>query len=335
MGIITRRRKTRPKSPSTQTNRVISRLRYLWRNAFLSAAICLCLSVGHARAADAVHYRHAVIDGIRVFYREAGDPRKPTILLLHGFPSSSFEFHDLIPLLANRFHVLAPDYPGMGYSQVPVTGVLPPSFDNLAKVLEDFLIQRRQSHVILYMHDFGGPVGMRLAAAHPGLVNGLVFQNTTITLSGYNPARLQVFERIGGQPTPEKLAEAEASASEERDRFLHKTGARDAEALNPDDWAVDAYAFGIPESRRYMARLLTDIMSNVSHYAEWAAYLTSNQPKTLIVWGENDPVFSRAAAEDIKSDVPAAKLYYYGGGHFMLDEFSREVAANIIKTFQK
>ena len=305
----------------------------MWRKAYLAAVTCLGLSFGHAWATDAVHYRHVVVDGISVFYREAGDPRKPTILLLHGFPSSSFEFHELIPLLASHFHILAPDYPGMGYSQVPPSGVLAPNFDNLAKILNDFLVQRRQSHVILYMHDFGGPVGMRLAVTHPGLVSGLVFQNTTITLSGYNPARLKVFERIGGQATPEKLAEAEESASEERDRFLHRTGARDAEALNPDDWAVDTYAFGIPESRRYMAQLLTDIMSNVAHYAEWASYLTSKQPRTLIVWGENDPVFLPAAAKDIKSDVPAAKLYNYDGGHFMLDEFSREVAGKIIKTF--
>jgi pimeloyl-ACP methyl ester carboxylesterase len=307
---------------------------FLIRRSVTSLGIGLLFACASQCAnAAPVSYHYATVDGLKLFYREAGDTSKPTIILLHGFPSSSFEFHELIPLLAERFHVLAPDYPGMGYSQVPASGMLAPSFDNLAKVLDDFLVQRQQSHVIPYMHDFGGPVGMRLAATHPDLINGLVFQNTTITLSGYSPARLKVFERIGGQPTPEKLAEAETSASEERDRFLHQTGARDAEALDPDDWAVDAYAFGIPANRRYMARILTDIMSNVAHYAQWGAYLKSKQPKTLIVWGENDPVFSPLAAEDIKADVPAADLHYYDGGHFMLDEFSRDAAAEIVKTF--
>ena len=164
--------------------------------------------------------------------------------------------------------------------------MLAPSFDNLAKILDDFLAQRRQSHVILYMHDFGGPVGMRLAASRPQLSKRAgVSKTRRLPYLAIIPPRLKVFERIGGQPTPEKLAEAETSASEERDRFLHRTGARNPEALNPDDWAVDAYAFGIPESRQFMAQLLTDIMSNVTHYAEWASYLKSKQPKTLIVWG--------------------------------------------------
>ena len=306
----------------------------LFRRSVKSLGIGLLFAcVAQWANAASVSYHYATVDGLKLFYREAGDTSKPTIILLHGFPSSSYEFHELIPLLAARFHVLAPDYPGMGYSQVPASGMLAPSFDNLAKIMDDFLVQRHQSHVILYMHDFGGPVGMRLAVAHPDLINGLVFQNTTITLSGYNPARLKVFERIGGHRTPEKLAEAERSASEERDRFLHQTGARDAETLDPDDWAVDAYAFAIPESRLYMSRLLTDIMSNGAHYVKWGAYLKSKQPKTLIVWGKNDPVFRYSAAEDIKADVPQAELHYYDGGHFMLDEFSRDVADDIVKTF--
>jgi pimeloyl-ACP methyl ester carboxylesterase len=164
-----------------------------------------------------VSSKYATVDGIKLFYREAGDVSKPTIVLLHGFPSSSFEFRVLIPLLSERFHDLAPDYPGMGYSQVPGHGDIAPNFDNLAVVVGHLLVQLGQSHVILYMHDFGGPVGMWLAVSHPDLVVGMVFQNTTISLSGYNAARFKVFERISGVETPEKLAEAEESASEKRD----------------------------------------------------------------------------------------------------------------------
>jgi pimeloyl-ACP methyl ester carboxylesterase len=318
--------------PST-TSRRIWRTRRLIQYLALLFGIVLPFSSASAAAAAPVFYKYATVDGLKLFYRESGEASKPTIVLLHGFPSSSFEFHDLIPRLSERFHVLAPDYPGMGYSQVPMSGDLAPSFDNLAAVIGHLLVQLGQSHVILYMHDFGGPVGMRLAVSRHELIDGLVFQNTTITLSGYNPARLKVFERIGGKETPEKLAEAEESASERRDEFLHRTGAHDASALDPDDWGADAYAFGIPECRQYMSRLLMDIMSNAKHYAEWGAYLKSEQPKTLIVWGKNDPVFLPGSAQDIKADVPSAKLYYYDGGHFVLDEFSGEIASRIIQVF--
>jgi pimeloyl-ACP methyl ester carboxylesterase len=312
----------------------MERLRLIRYRALLFSIGLLFAGTSTANATS-IAYKYATVDGLKLFYREAGDASKPTIVLLHGFPSSSFEFHDLIPRLGERFHVIAPDYPGMGYSQTPAPDGLAPSFDNLAMVIDHLLVRLGQPHVILYMHDFGGPVGMRLATSHPALISGLVFQNTTITLSGYNPARLRVFERIGGKETPEKLEEAEKSASEQRDIFLHQTGARGASALDPDDWGADAYAFGFPDSRQYMSRLLMDIVSNTEHYDEWKAYLRSEQPKTLIVWGENDPVFLSTAAEDIKADVPAAKLYYYDGGHFVLDEFSKEVAARIVRSFSR
>jgi pimeloyl-ACP methyl ester carboxylesterase len=246
----------------------------------LAAGLLVAGTPPRNATAASVYARHETVDGVKLFYREAGDPSNPTIVLLHGFPSSSFEFHALIPLLGERFHVVAPDYPGMGYSETPGAGGLAPTFDNLAVVTFQLLAQLGLSSVILYMHDFGGPVGMRLAVAHPDLIRGMVFQNRTISLSGYNPARLQVFHRMGGPETPAKLAEAEESASETRDKFLHQTGAHDTKALNPDDWAVDAYAFGIPDSRRYMARLLMNIETNTQHYAEWGEFLRTKQPKT-------------------------------------------------------
>jgi len=273
------------------------------------------------------------ISGVNIFYREAGDPSKPTIVLLHGFPSSSHSFHDLIPLLADRFHVIAPDYPGMGYSDAPAPTVLRPTFDDVAAVIDAFIAERAPAPVILYMHDIGGPLGMRIAMAHPERIAGLIFQNFTISLEGWNPDRLKVYERLGGPETPEKLAETEQFATVERDKFLHKKGARQPDALNPDHWAIDAYAFSIEASRTFMSRLFMNIATNIPHYPEWTAYLQNRNPKTLIVWGRNDPLILPAAAEFVKQVVPAADLHYFDGSHFVLDEYADAIAEAIIETF--
>ena len=184
-------------------------------------------------AAARIAFKTADVAGLRLFYREAGDPSKPTIVLLHGFPSSSYQFHDLIPRLADRFHVIAPDYPGMGFSDAPAPTVLRPTFDDVTMAIDAFIAQRAPGPVILYMHDIGGPIGMRIATAHPERIAGLIFQNTVISLEGWNPARLKVYERLGGPETPDKLAEVEQFATVGRDKILHQTGARRHDALNP------------------------------------------------------------------------------------------------------
>ena len=206
-----------------------------------------------------MYFKTADIEGLKLFYREAGEPSKPTIVLLHGFPSSSYQFHDLIPLLADRFHVVAPDYPGMGFSEAPAPTVLRPTFDDVATVIDAFIAQRAPGPLILYLHDIGGPIGMRIAMAHPGRIAGLIFQNFTTSVEGWNPERLKVYERLGGPETPEKLAETEQFATVERGMFLHKKGARQPDALNPDNWAMDAYAFSIEANRVFMSRLFMNL----------------------------------------------------------------------------
>jgi pimeloyl-ACP methyl ester carboxylesterase len=282
-----------------------------------------------------MNFNSADVAGLRLFYREAGDPSKPTIVLLHGFPSSSYSFHDLIPHLADRFHVIAPDYPGMGYSDAPAPTVLRPTFDDVAMVVEAFIDQRAPGPVILYMHDFGGPIGMRIATAHPERIAGLIFQNTTISLEGWNSARLPFYERIGGPETPDKLAEAEQLANVGRDKFLHQAGARSPDVVDPDNWAIDAYAFSIPEDRVFMSRLLMNMEANFPRYPEWTAYLRERQPKTLILWGQNDPFLVRAAAESVRQSVPTADVRYFDGGHFVLDENADAIADAIVETFSR
>ncbi|HEY1435996.1 MAG TPA: alpha/beta hydrolase [Casimicrobiaceae bacterium] len=281
------------------------------------------------------YFKTADVVGLRLFYREAGDPSKPTIVLLHGFPSSSHHFHDLIPRLADRFHVIAPDYPGMGYSDAPAPAVLRPNFDDVGKAIDAFIAQRASGPLILYMHDIGGQIGMRIATAHPERIAGLIFQNFTLTEKGWNPERLKVYERLGGPETPEKLAETEQLATVQRAMFLHKTGARQPDALNPDNWAIDAYTFSIPESRVFMSRLFMNLSTNIPHFPEWTAYLKDRQPKTLIVWGRNDPLLLPAAAEFVKQVVPTADLRYFDGGHFVLDEYADAIAEAIIETFSR
>ena len=167
-----------------------------------------------------MYFKTADVGGLALFYRETGNLSKPTIVLLHGFPSSSYQFHDIIPLLADRFHVVAPDYPGMGFSEVPTTAVLRPTFDEVARVIDTFLAERAPGPLILYMNDIGGPIGMRIAMAHPERIAGLIFQNFTTSVEGWNPERLKVYERLGGAETPEKLAETEQFATVERGMFL-------------------------------------------------------------------------------------------------------------------
>ena len=249
-----------------------------------------------------MYFKTADVAGLRLFYREAGDPSKPTIVLLHGFPSSSYQFHDLIPRLADRFHVIAPDYPGMGFSEASAATVLRPTFDDVATVIDAFIARRAPGPLILYLHDIGGPTGMRIATARPERIAGLIFQNFTISVGGWNPERLKVYERLGGPETPEKLAETEQFAT---------------------------------ANRIFMSRLFMNLTTNIQHYPEWTAYLKDRQPKTLIVWGRNDPLILPAAAEFVKQVVPAADLRYFDARHFALDENADAIAEAIIETFSR
>jgi pimeloyl-ACP methyl ester carboxylesterase len=283
--------------------------------------------------AEDVSYRYATIDGLKVFYREAGEKSKPTILLLHGFPSSSHEFRDLIPLLSRNFHVLAPDYPGMGYSEAPSADKFTPTFANVSTIIEKFVQNFGDPHLILYMTDFGGPVGMHMAVRHPDWISGLVFQNAIISEAGVDPARRKRDEAITGEATPEKRALAESHVSLATALLLYQHGARNPAELNPDAWTNDAVALANPDSRRIMIDLQLDIPNNVASFPVWQAYLHTNRPPTLVVWGKNDPIFLPAGAEAVRQEVPNAEVHYYDTGHFALEEDHVDIARQINKFF--
>ena len=296
------------------------------------ATSVLTLACAGAQAAD-VSYHYVSVDGIKVFYREAGEKSKPTLLLLHGFPSSSHEFRDLIPLLSDNFHVVAPDYPGMGYSDAPPADKFTPTFDNETTVIEKFVQNFGDPHLIVYMTDFGGPVGMRMAVDHPDWISGLVFQNAIVSEEGVDPARRKRDAAISGEITPEKHALAESHVSLATALLLYQHGARNPAALNPDAWTNDAVALANPDSRRIMTDLQLNIPSNVALYPVWQAYLHTHQPRTLVVWGKNDPIFLPAGAEAVKQEVPDASVHYYDTGHFALEEDHVDIARQINQFF--
>lgn len=304
---------------------VISKVRH-WM--FLAL---ICAWAGDA-AAD-IHYRFVTVDGSKIFYREAGDESKPTILLLHGFPSSSHMFRDLIPELATSFHVVAPDYPGMGNSDAAPAGTKPVTFDSVADSMNHFIHQIGVKEAVIYMQDFGGPVGMRMATLHPELVKGLIFQNTPITLDGWEPSRLKAVQTSVELQPRERRAVSEARVVPATDLLLYKHGARDPDALNPDAWTNDAVALADAEKRRVMTDLQVDIPSNITLYPQWKAYLQKALPRTLVVWGDGDPIFAPRGADAIKDFLPDAQVFHYNSGHFALEEEHRDIAQRIVAVF--
>ncbi|MFM0125746.1 alpha/beta hydrolase [Paraburkholderia sp. RL18-101-BIB-B] len=307
----------------------MSPLHRLMRRAVCTlAASVFTVACAGTQAAD-VSYHYATIDGIKIFYREAGEKSKPTLLLLHGFPSSSHEFRDLIPLLSDNFHVVAPDYPGMGYSDAPPADRFTPTFDNVTAVIEKFVVGLGDPHLVVYMTDFGGPVGMRMAVHHPDWISGLIFQNAIVSVAGVDPARRKRDEAITGEITPEKRALAQSHVSLATALLLYQHGARNPTALNPDAWTNDAVALANPDSRRIMTDLQLNIPSNVASFPVWQAYLRTHQPRTLVVWGKNDPIFLPGGAEAVKQEVPDASVHYYDTGHFALEEDHVDIARQI------
>ncbi|MCS3470052.1 pimeloyl-ACP methyl ester carboxylesterase [Pseudomonas sp. JUb42] len=296
----------------------------------------VALMLGWAGLAMAdTRYRYATVDGRKLFYREAGDASKPTILLLHGFPSSSHMFRDLIPELEADFHVLAPDYPGMGNSEAPPEGGAALTFDAVARSIEQFVQQLGVNRAVIYMQDFGGPVGMRLAVLHPQWVRGLVIQNTPISVDGWEPSRLLAVQASVGPATAEKRKAAEARVVVATDLFLYRHGARAPDKLNPDAWTNDAFALGDPDKRRVMTDLQLDIACNLALYPQWQAYLQKNHPPTLVVWGDGDPIFVPRGADAIKVFLPTAQIQHYATGHFALEEEHGDIARRIVQAFAR
>lgn len=278
-------------------------------------------------------YKTATVGGRKIFYREAGDAALPTIVLLHGFPTSSFMFRNLIPLLADRFHVIAPDYVGFGQSDAPSATEFDYTFDNLTAHVAGLIDALGLTSYILYMQDFGGPVGFRLFAQRPEAVRGFVIQNTNAYMAGVGEPAAQVFLPLWENRNAETEAAARGFLAAGTTQFQYLVGARDEAAISPDNWTHDQALLDRPGTDAYMLDLLDDYKTNVAAYDSWHAAFRAHKPKTLITWGRGDPFFTPAGAEAFLADLPDAKLVWLDSGHFVLDENAETVAAEIIGTF--
>jgi pimeloyl-ACP methyl ester carboxylesterase len=237
-----------------------------------------------------VMYKTITIDGLEVFYREAGPSTAPVVLLLHGFPTSSHMFRNLIPALADRFHVVAPDYPGFGNSSMPAVHEFDYTFDNFALVVEKFTERLGLSRYTLYLQDYGAPIGFRLAAKHPQRVQALVIQNGNAYDEGlrdfWKPISAYWQDRSDANATAlRKFLEFDAT------KWQYTHGVRRPEAISPDNWLIDQYLLDRPGNKEIQLQLFHSYASNLARYPEWQAYFRRHQPPTLIVWGKNDQIF--------------------------------------------
>jgi pimeloyl-ACP methyl ester carboxylesterase len=277
-------------------------------------------------------YRTADIDGLTIFYREAGDAARPTLLLLHGFPSSSHMFRDLIPLLARDFHLVAPDYPGFGQSDAPPPDDFEYSFASLASVMERLVDSLGLDRFGLYVQDYGAPVGFRLATNRPGQIEALIVQNGNAYDAGITEFA-RPLAAFGAAPrTPESEQPFRDLLTLEGTIFQYVTGVRDPERLSPDAWTMDQHFLDRPGNDEIQLTLFHDYRSNIELYPEWHAYFRQHQPPTLVVWGQNDPIFGAPSAEAYRQDLPEAEVHLLDTGHFALEDHA-EVIANLINRF--
>jgi pimeloyl-ACP methyl ester carboxylesterase len=278
-----------------------------------------------------VHYQTVAVAGLDVFYREAGNPAHPTILLLHGFPSSSHMFRDLLPLLADRYHVVAPDLPGFGFSGAPARAAFAYTFDHLAEVIGTFTEAVGLTRYALYVFDYGAPVGFRLALAHPERVTALISQNGNAYAEGlsegWNP-----IQRYWQQPTAENREALRAllTPAATRDQYTH--GVADPTRLAPEAPALDSALLARPGQDELQLDLFGDYQRNVALYPRFQAYFRTYQPPTLAVWGQHDPFFLPAGAEAYRRDNPAAEVHLLDTGHFALETHAAEIAG-LIRNF--
>jgi pimeloyl-ACP methyl ester carboxylesterase len=294
--------------------------------AFMAFALLQAPARGEDLVKHPTLYRTAKVDGLSIFYREAGPSDAPTLLLLHGFPSSSRMFESLFALLADRYHLVAPDYPGFGHSDWPDPKAFDYTFDHIASVMEDFTQSIGLSRYTLYMQDYGGPVGFRMALRHPERVEALIVQNAVAHNEG-----------LGAIWKPRRAFWADRAANEASFRagFLSLATTRtrhlgddpNPELYDPDLW-TDEFAFlSAPGQADIQTELFYDYRTNVESYPKWQAWMRERKPRLLVVWGKHDPSFDIGEPERYRKDVPDAEVHVLDAGHFALDTKADEIAA--------
>jgi pimeloyl-ACP methyl ester carboxylesterase len=272
-----------------------------------------------------VSYHTSDINGIKVFYREAGNPFAPTLLLLHGFPSSSHMFRDLIPLLADRFHIIAPDFPGFGQSDMPEPSKYQYTFANLADTIGGFTEKIGLKKFAIYIFDYGAPIGLRVALNFPDRILAIISQNGNAyeegLSNGWDPIR--AYWKDASQANRDALR---AFLKPDTTMFQYTHGVSDTSLISPDGRSLDDFYLARPGSDEVQLDLFKDYVSNVALYPRFQEYFRKHQPPFLAVWGKNDPFFLPAGAEAFKRDMPKATVQFFDTGHFALETHSREIA---------
>ena len=273
-----------------------------------------------------ISYHTIEINGLKIFYREAGPADGPTVLLLHGFPSSSRMWEPLLPLLADKYHLIAPDYPGFGSSGTPDQASFDYTFDNLAKVMNGLTTKLEITNYVLFMQDYGGPVGFRMALSYPERVRAIIIQNAVSHEQGLSPlwdARRKYWANPG-----QELENLKANfTSFEATRLRHIGSSPHPDRYDPDTWTGEYAFLTRPGQADIQARLFLDYRTNVVSYPRWQKWLRETKPATLVVWGKYDPSFTVAGATAYADDVPKAEIHILEAGHFALDEATDEIAS--------
>jgi pimeloyl-ACP methyl ester carboxylesterase len=280
---------------------------------------------------NTLNFKTVRVDGLDIFFREAGDKNKPTILLLHGFPSSSHMYRDLINDLSADYHLIAPDYPGFGQSSSPSPTAYNYSFDNLALTINHFIDALELKKLSLYVQDYGGPIGFRIAAQRPELIQALIVQNANAYNEGLGEPLKPLVAYIQRQ-NAETEKGARSFLSFDTIKWLYTDGAEDVSKISPDSYTSDQYYLSRIGNDEIQLALFRNYGTNLSLYNEWQSYFRKYQPATLIISGKNDKLFIAAGAEAFKKDIKDAKINLLNGGHFVLEEKHAE-AASVIKTF--
>ncbi|MFB3090678.1 MAG: alpha/beta fold hydrolase [Gammaproteobacteria bacterium] len=324
-------------------------------NIVKAILISLMLNIGlitHVAAQNSdISYKTVEIEGLDVFYREAGDPNNPTILLLHGFPTSSHMFRDLIPQLSDEYHLIAPDYPGYGHSSMPSIDEFEYSFDNMANIVDQFIDKVGLKSYSLYLMDYGAPIGFRIATKHPERIEGLIIQNGNAYDEGidnnfWEPIKAYWKDRDAVNQgldndwwkNVKKAYNNPNMSNDDALRFLFTLGAtkwqytkgvRDINAISPDTWDHVQPLLDREGNQEIQLEMFYSYGTNPPLYPEWQAYLREHQPPTLIVWGKNDEIFPAAGAHPYKRDLKVVDFHLLDTGHFALEEDSEVIAAHI------
>jgi pimeloyl-ACP methyl ester carboxylesterase len=271
-------------------------------------------------------YQYANVRGRKLFYREAGSAKSPTIVLLHGFPSSSHMFRDLIPKLEDKLHVIAPDYVGFGYSDAPAAKEFEYTFDNLAAHVEELLFKNLGlKQFSIYVQDYGAPVGYRIASAHPDAIQSIVVQNGNAYAEGIG-AGFDAMKPFWANRNSETEKPVRELLKQQMTIFQYTHGVADADRVSPDSYTLDQFFLDRPGNDAIQLDLLHNYQSNLAQYDRWHEYFRNSQPKMLIVWGKNDPFFTVEGAKAYQRDLPKAVLHLLDTGHFALEDSSDFIA---------